>query len=100
MATRAGWPVALVKDKCPLLSRLCDVNFGSSVVCASLGISTEVRELVRGLTDGSQRTADTTQWYKRLKGNSGAGRVKRDRSVVEVGRHRGINNMKGPLKES
>lgn len=39
-----------------------DVSFG-----------TEVRELVRGLTDGSQRTADTTQWYKGLKGNSGAG---------------------------
>lgn len=69
-------------------------------MCALLGISTEVRELVRGLRDGSQRMADTTQWYKRLKGNSGVGRVKRVRSVVEVGRHRGINNMKGPLKES
>lgn len=85
MATRAGWPVALVKDKCRLPSRPCDINFGSSVMCASLGISTEVRESVRGLRDGTQRTADTIQWYKRLKGNSGVGRVKWVRSGVEVG---------------
>lgn len=61
-----------------------DVSFG-----------TEVRELGRGLTDGSQRTADTTQWCKGLKGNSGAGRVKWDGSGVEVGIPGGINNLKG-----
>lgn len=66
-----------------------DANFGP-----------EVRELGRGLRDGSQRTADTTRWYKGLMGNSGAGRVKWDRSWGEVGIPRGINNMKGPLKQS
>lgn len=66
-----------------------DANFGP-----------EVRELGRGLRDGSQRTADTTRWYKGLKGNSGAGRVKWDRSWGEVGIPGGINNMKGSLKQS
>lgn len=100
MATRAGRPVALVKDNAVCFLAFVDVSFGSSDVCASLGIPTEVRELVRGLTDGSQRTADTTQWHQGLKGNSGTGRVKWDRNGVEVGLHGGINNMKGPLKQS